>query len=176
MNGFKLNRMNSAGFALGEMLLAVAIVAVLVGIGAVVYGNLRAGITADDQASKTISLAAEIQKNYRNAGTYMTLSAAEVNKLLLVQKPLKFDGTNVLDAYGNVMTISGGTNTFAISMGGITNAISNSDCATIANRLATVAWFVSGGGNLFKQGKTINQSNLAAGCSEANTIIAASFR
>ena len=62
-----------AGFALGEMLLAVAVVAVLVGIGAVVYGNIRGGIAADDQAGSTIELVSEIQKNWRNAGTFATV-------------------------------------------------------------------------------------------------------
>lgn len=193
MKTFNMKRKLNAGFALGEMLLAVAIVAVLVGIGAVVYGNMRGGINADDQAAKTISLVADIQKNYRNAGTYTSLTAAEINKLLLLQKPLKFDGTNVIDAYGNTMSVSGGVTSFALTMGGTTNPVSNSDCASIANRLATVAWHVtvgtsaglgtgagagqvSAGGSLFKQGKTINQTNLTTGCSQANPIIAASFR
>lgn len=193
MKTLNLKKKLNSGFALGEMLLAVAIVAVLVGIGAVVYGNLRGGINADDQAAKTISLVSDIQKNYRNAGTFGTLTAAEINKLLLLQKPLKFDGTNVVDAYGNVMVVSGGTTSFVLTIGGTTNPVSNADCAAIANRLGagvatninigTAATAGTGatagqvtGGNVFKAGSVITQTNLTTGCNEANPVIASMFR
>ena len=183
----------SAGYALAELLLAVAVVALLVGISAGAYAFLRGGINADDQATKTISLAADIQKNWRNAGSYATLAPAELNKLALVQKPLKWDGTNVQDGYGNTMAISGGTTSFVITIGGTTNAVSKEDCASIANRLANgVATNVNvgsaaaagtaanagqvTGGNVFKAGTTINQASLGTGCSETNPVIAASFR
>jgi prepilin-type N-terminal cleavage/methylation domain-containing protein len=181
------------GFALAEMLLAVAVIALLVGISAGAYAFLRGGINADDQATKTIALAADIQRNWRNAGTYATLAPAEINKLALVQKPLKWDGTNVQDSYGNIMQMTGGTASFVITVGGSANPVSREDCATIANRLATgVATNVNigtsatagsagtagqvSGGNTFKVGATITQANLATGCSESNPVIAASFR
>ena len=181
------------GFALGEMLLAVALVAVLVGIGAAVYSSVRGGINADDTAAKAIALASDIQKNWRNAGTFATVSPAEVNKLALIQKPLKFDGTNLTDAWGNTMSLNGGTNSFVMTIGGTTNALSKDDCASIANRLAngvatninigTTAAAGTGanlgnvtGGSAFKTGTTINQGNLTTGCNEANPVIAASFR
>ena len=183
----------SAGYALAELLLAVAVIALLVGISAGAYAFLRGGINADDQATKTISLAADIQKNWRNAGTYSTLAPSEINKLALIQKPLKWDGTKVQDGYGNTMSVSGGTTSFVLTIGGTANAVSKEDCASIANRLATgVATNVnigtsaaagSGGtagqvtgGNVFKVGTTINQANLATGCNETNPVIAASFR
>ena len=181
------------GFALGEMLLAVALVAVLVGIGAAVYSSVRGGISADDAAAKAIALASDIQKNWRNAGTFASVSAAEANKLGLIQKPLKFDGTTLTDAWGNTMSLNGGTNSFALTIGGTANALSKDNCAAIANRLANgVATNINigataavgtganlgnvTGGNAFKTGSTINQANLATGCNEANPVIAASFR
>lgn len=179
-----------AGYALAELLLAVAVVALLVGISAGAYGFLRGGINADDQATKTVALAADIQKNWRNAGSYITLAPAEINKLALVQKPLKWDGVNVQDSYGNIMQITGGATSFAITIGGPMNPVSKEDCASIANRLATgVATNVSigtaaaagpagivTGGNAFKVGTTINQASLGTGCNESNPVIAASFR
>jgi prepilin-type N-terminal cleavage/methylation domain-containing protein len=182
-----------SGFVLAEMLLAVAVVALLVGISAGSYAFLRGGVNADDQATKTISLAADIQRNWRNAGSYSTLAAAELNKLALVQKPLKWDGANVQDSYGNTMVMSGGTTSFVLTIGGAVNPVSKEDCATIANRLATgVATNVSvgtsatagtaaaagqvTGGNAFKVGTTINQANLSTGCNEPTPVIAASFR
>lgn len=184
-----LCQQRSAGYALAELLLAVAVIALLVGISAGAYAFLRGGINADDQATKTISLAADIQKNWRNAGSYITLAAGEINKLALIQKPLKWDGVNVQDGYGNTMSVSGGPTSFVLTIGGPTNPVSKEDCASIANRLATgVATNVSigtsavgtagqvTGGNAFKVGTTINQANLATGCNESNPVIAASFR
>ncbi len=183
----------SAGFALSELLLAVAVIALLVGISAGAYAFLRGGINADDQATKTIALAADIQKNWRNAGSYGTLAPAEINRLALIQKPLTWDGVNVQDGYGNIMRVSGGSTSFVLTIGGTVNPVAKDDCASIANRLATgVATNVSigstatagvgptagqvTGGNPFKVGTTINQSNLGIGCNETNPVIAASFR
>jgi hypothetical protein len=186
-------RSAGAGFALSELLLAVAVIALLIGISAGAYAFLRGGINADDQATKTISLAADIQKNWRNAGSYATLAPAEINKLALIQKPLKWDGTNVQDGYGNTMAVSGGATSFVLTIGGTTNPVSKEDCASIANRLAngvatnvnigTTATAGTGGssgqvtgGNVFKLGTTINQASLGTGCNEANPVIAAMFR
>jgi type II secretory pathway pseudopilin PulG len=181
------------GFALGEMLLAVAIVAVIVAIGAGVYGSVRGGINADDQAAKTVALAADVQKNWRNAGTFATVSGSTVNALALVQKPIKFDGTNLQDAWGNTMAVSGGTTTFALTIGGATNPLAKDECAAVANRLGAgvatninigaAATLGSGatagtvtGGNVYKVGQTVTQASMTTGCSEASTVIAASFR
>jgi Tfp pilus assembly protein PilE len=186
-------RHSALGFALGEMMLAVAIVAVLVAIGAAVYGNLRAGINASDHAAKTIQLAADIQKHWRNAGTFATVSGATVNSLGLVQKPLKFDGTNLQDAWGNTMSMSGGTTTFSITIGGATNPLAKDECAAVAIRLGAgvasninigaAATLGSGatagtvtGGNIYKVGQTLTQTSLTAGCSETSTVVAARFR
>jgi prepilin-type N-terminal cleavage/methylation domain-containing protein len=193
MQQFSLSRRPSRGFALGEMMLAVAIVAVIVAIGAAVYGNMRGGINADDQAAKTVQLAADIQKNWRNAGTFATVSGSTVNALSLVQKPIKFDGTNLQDAWGNTMSVSGGTTTFSLTSGGATNPLGKDECAAVANRLGsgvatninvgTAATLGSGatagtvtGGNSYKVGQTVTQASLTTGCSEASTVIAASFR
>jgi hypothetical protein len=183
----------STGFVLAEMLLAIAVVALLIGISAGAYAFLRGGINADDQATKTIALAADIQKNWRNAGSYAALAPSDLSKLTLIQKPLKWDGTNVLDSNGNIMLISGGTTSFVLTVGGAVNPLSNQDCATIANRLATgVATNVNvgaaasagsgatagqvSGGNVFKSGPTLTQASLTTGCNETSPVIAASFR
>jgi prepilin-type N-terminal cleavage/methylation domain-containing protein len=193
MRTVNMKRNGNRGFALGEMMLAVAIVAVLVAIGAAVYGNMRSGINADDQAAKTVQLAADVQKNWRNAGTFATVSGSTVNALSLVQKPIKFDGTNLVDAWGNTMSMSGGTTTFSLTIGGATNPLGKDECASVVNRLGAgvatninvgaTAALGSGatagtvtGGNVYKAGQTVTQASLTTGCSEASTVVAASFR
>ena len=182
----------NAGFVLTELLLGIAVVAVIALIGAGVYQSLRANVNADDMADKTIALVSDVQRQWRNAGPYASLSAAEVDKISLVKAPLKMNGTNMVDAWGNTMSLSGSASSFALTIGGSTFPISKEDCSTIANKLSSLASVIrigadaaagSGGsagtvtgGNLFKSGATITQSGLTDGCSATNTVIAAAFR
>lgn len=187
------NRKNqSRGFVLTELLLGVAVVAMLALIGAGVYQGLKAGINADDMGSKTIGMVSEIQKVWRNAGTYTTLTPAEIDKVSLVVSPMRMSGANLLDAWGNTMTLNGGQSSFALTIGGATAPINKDDCATIANKLASLSSIIRigssaaigtggsagtvTGGNLFKSGATITQNSLTTGCNEANPVIAAQFR
>ena len=176
------------GFALLELVLAVAVVGVLAAIGTGVYSVMNSGIKADDQANKTITMVSAIQKNWRNSGGFASVTGAELNKLSLIAAPLRFETPNVVDAFGNTMIINGGASSFAITTGGASSSISAEDCATIANKLssvahtirvgddATAAAGVVTGGHLFKSGTTFTQANLGAGCEETGTIIAAQFR
>lgn len=182
----------SRGFVLTELLLGVAVVSVLALIGAGVYQGLKAGINADDMGSKTIGMVSEIQKVWRNAGNYTSVSPAEINKVSLVVAPMRMSGTDMLDAWGNTMTLNGGQSSFALTIGGATAPINKDDCATIANKLASLGSVIRigasaavgtggsagtvTGGQLFKTGATITQAGLTDGCSEANTVIAAQFR
>ena len=176
------------GFALLELVLAVAVVGVLAAIGTGVYNAMNNGIKADDQANKMITMASAVQTNWRNSGGYTTLTGAELNKLSLIAAPLRFVTPEEVDAFGNKMIINGGAATFAITTGGATGAIGPDDCSTIANKLAAIAHTINigkaataaagvvSGGVVFKAGTTFTQANLATGCADAPTVIAAQFR
>lgn len=183
----QIGKNQARGFALGELLLAIAVIALLVAIGAGVYSSMRSGINADDMGAKTVELAADIQKNWRTAGDYSTVSADAINKLALIHAPITMSGTDMQDGWGNTMTLNGTRSSFAITIGGATAPLSRDDCSSIANRLtiasvvrvgasASAAAGIVTGGNLFKNGATIDQTQLITGCSEGNTIIAAQFR
>lgn len=186
--GAARRRAVQTGFVLQELLLGVAIVAVLGVIGAGIYLGLRSSINADDMANKTIEMATEIQRNYRNAGTYASVNAVELNKIALLKAPIKFSTPNALDAWGNTMKISGTGATFAITIGGSTTPMAKDDCATVANKLGALATKITigadadaasgvvSGTNTYKDGATYTQTSLTTGCSEANPVIAAQFR
>jgi hypothetical protein len=139
-------------------------------------------------ADKSIAMVAEIQKNWRNAGSYTSVSGAEINKLALIRSPMKFDGSAMQDAWGNSMTLNGGTTSFALTIGGAANPLDKDACGNIATKLAAVATNINIGqsasgvsgqvssGNTYKSGSTITQSGLTTGCNETGTIIAAQFR
>ena len=178
----------SRGFVLTELLLAIAIVAVLGLIGVGVYQGLRGTISADDRADKSIAMVADIQKNWRNVGSYSSVSGSEINKLSLIKSPMKFDGNAMQDAWGNTTTLNGGTTSFALTIGGATNPIDKDACGSIATKLAGLATNINIGqaasgvsgqvssGNVYKTGATITQTGLTTGCNETGTIIAAQFR
>lgn len=191
-NQFVAKKKKQLGMTLQEMMLVFVVVAIVTAIAVGVFNNLRGGVAADDMASKTLLLASNIQKHWRNAGSYTTLTAEAVDKISLVEKPLRMQGTSLLDAWGNTMGISGGQSAFSITIGGSTNPINKEDCATLANNLSSIATSIrvgadaavgSGatagtitGGNLFKNGTTIDQAALIDGCNASDTIIAAQFR
>lgn len=182
---------SSRGFVLTELMLGVAVVAVLAVIGAGVYKTMVGGISAEDMANKAIAMSAEIQRIYKKPG-FTTVSPVEINKISLVQPPMRMSGSNLLDAWGNTMSLNGGAGSFAMTIGGATAPLNNEDCATIATKLESIASVIrigasasvgSGGtagtvtgGNLYKTGATITQTAMTDGCSEANTVIAAQFR
>ncbi|CAN7741750.1 hypothetical protein LJR118_006642 [Acidovorax sp. LjRoot118] len=179
---------SSKGFVLTELVLGLAVVAAVVAIGVGAYTVIRGGISADDQGNKMISMAASIQNNWRNAGSYATLTGEELNKLALITAPMKFVTPDVTDGWGNTMTINGGPASFVMSVGGATAPINKDACASIANRLSSVAQTirigtsatgaagVATGGNVFKQGETYTQASLGTGCNEPSTVIVAQFR
>lgn len=180
------------GFVLQELLVGLVVVAILAVIGIGIYNGMRADINATDQGNKTIEMVSAVQKHWRNAGNYGTVSAAGINQINLVKSPIRYDGTNLTDAWGNTMSVSGGTTSFSLTVGGATSAMDKEDCATIAARLAAIALNVrigtaaavgSGatagqitGGNLYKNGTTYTQASLTTGCNEASPVIAAQFR
>ncbi|SFF31968.1 prepilin-type N-terminal cleavage/methylation domain-containing protein [Paracidovorax wautersii] len=176
------------GFALGELLLALAVVGIIVAGLFVTFTGLRGTVGANDVGDKIMMMVADIQKNWRTSNSFATVSAAEINKLSLIRSPLNYDGTNLKDGWGNVMSINGSATSFALTIGGSTFPIQQDDCASLVARLSPVANAIRigadaaaaggaiSGGSLYKSGATITQSGLTTGCSASNPIIAAQFR
>jgi type II secretory pathway pseudopilin PulG len=183
------------GFALNELLLMVAIVSVLVAIGASVYSGLRDNVGAEEQAQRMVDMAADVRRFMGKAeGTYLGLTPARANGLGLIKLPLRWDGTKILDRWGNAMDLFGaGPFQFSITAGGAASTMSPSDCAALASKLASSAlqvmvgtgtviskagatngWVT--GGLLYKDGMVVSQSNLTTGCAQASPVVGASFR
>ncbi len=184
-------RATQVGYILNEMLLAVAVFAVLTGIAGMSFQALKRSAQADDQALKFATLANDIRKSYRPAGTFTTLAATGVAKLGLVQKPMYTDGTNVFDTWANQLQFSGSDTAFAIILGG-NGVMTPQECTAFAAAVQDSAYEVrigaavvlgSGatlgrttGGNGYKTaGGTFDGAALATGCAEASTRIGVSF-
>jgi hypothetical protein len=184
-----------AGFVLGELLLMMAVIAVAIGIGTAFYANIRSSVKADEQAERMVQLAADIRQYIgKSSGDYTSLSPALANSLGLVRQPMTWDVSALLDVWGNTMNIGGsGAWRFSLTAGGATQPMSPSECAAVARRLADTAYRVTigaavvvsngwtSGGSAYKTAGgvppngAISQTSLTAGCSEANTIVGASF-
>lgn len=181
-------RSRQRGLALADLALWVVVGGLIVAGGMATYNFLKGSVSAGDMGEKTVLMVSDIQKNWKSAGSYSSVSPAEVNKLSLIRNPLKYDGTNLLDGWGNTMTLNGGAAAFAITIGGATVPMQQDDCATVVQRIApmaaalrvgadaSAAGGVISGGAVYKTGATITQAGLTDGCSAASPIIAAQFR
>lgn len=176
------------GLALADMALWVVVGAAVVAGAMMTYNYLKGSVGAGEMGEKTALMVSDIQKNWKSAGTFASVSPAEVNKLSLIRNPLKFDGTNLLDGWGNTMALTGGAASFSLTIGGATVPMQQDDCATVVHRLAPMAAAIRvgadaaaaagaiTGGNVYKTGAVVTQAGLTDGCSAANPIIAAQFR
>ena len=181
------------GFTLVEIMIVLAIIGTA--IGGVLYYQSRAENTqAATKTSSDIALmASKIKTYFRPSNSVMGVTATNINGMALVSAPMKFDGTNMVDPWGNAMTVGGGTLSFALSMGGSTAPIDKEVCTSLATALsdkatavrigAAAAVSTSGstagtisGGNLYKgAGTAPDPAALTTGCNEASPIIAMQF-
>ena len=177
------------GMTLIEVMIGLGIFGLI--LGAVLYYQTRAENSqrANQQATDLAQIASKVKTYYGPSNSYSALSAASINNMALINAPMKYDGTNVIDAFGNAMTITGATRTFAITVGGSTAALDKEVCTSIATKLAANALVINvgsaaaaatgavSGGSVYKASAsaTPNAANLATGCAEASPIIAAQF-
>jgi type II secretory pathway pseudopilin PulG len=185
-------RRRALGFVLQELLLAVAIVSVIAAVSLGVYTSVRDSSKAEEQAQVMVDIASNVRRVFGKAqGNYTGVTAARVSTLGLVRQPLRWNGTNLQDAWGNTMTIYGsGPWMFSMTAGG--GGITAVECAALATRLAitaasvrvgtTAAVSTSGatdgwvlGGHPYKANNAFNQANLTTGCSESNAVVGATF-
>ncbi len=89
------------------------------------------------------------------------------------------------------MLVAGGKNTFALTVGGVFNPMTPDECATVVNRLSSIALninvgrsatleagFNAGkitGGLSYKNSALVNQDSLTSGCSQVSPVVAAEF-
>jgi prepilin-type N-terminal cleavage/methylation domain-containing protein len=181
------------GFTLVEIMIVLAIIGTA--IGGILYYQSRAENTqaATKTSSDVALMASKIKTYFRASNSYTNVTASRINGMALVTAPMKFDGTNMVDPWGNTMSVAGGTLSFAISMGGATAPIDKEVCTSLASALADKATAIrvgtaaavstSGstagtisGGNLYKgAGVTADSAALATGCNESSTVIAMQF-
>lgn len=179
----------SKGFTLIEIMIALAIMGIA--IAAVLYyqgkaeGSQKALATVQD----TTSLASKIKAMYGPQNTYTSITAADLEKMGIVPSGFTVTSGVIYDAYGNVMTFTGGPSTFTISVGGDTGPLQNEECAAIAtgirgNAMAVMvgsdaagAAGIATGGSAYKElnGK-LHADNLASGCDGDSPKVVMQFR
>ena len=182
------NMRKQRGLAMADMALWVVVTAIIIGGLLAAYRFVKGGVSASDLGEKVTLMVSDIQKNWANANDFSSVTPTEINKLALIRPPLKFDGTNMFDAYGNQMTMNGSRTTFGVTLGGSTAPITQEDCASIVARVQPIATHINigaaattsagviSGGQSYKNGAVITQAGLTGGCSEQNPIIAMQFR
>ena len=176
------------GFTLIEIMIALGVIGTAV--AAVLYYQSRAehGQSANKTAQDVSMMASKIKGLLGPSNSYGPLTPAWVNSSALVNSPMKYDGTNLQDPWGNTMSVNGNTTTFAITVGGSTSALDKEVCTSIASKMvsnataihigaATATAGVVAGGSAYKAvGGTADGALLATGCNVANPVIAMQFR
>lgn len=177
------------GFTLIEIMIALGIMGAAAA-GVLYYQNrAETGQAASKTATDISMIASKVKSYYGPSNSYSALTGAKLNEMSLIPAPMKYDGANVLDPWGNAMIINGGTTSFAITIGGATSPLDKEACNSIASKLAENAQRINvgaatatsgaiSGGSVYKASfsSTPDASALATGCNVADAVIAAQFR
>jgi prepilin-type N-terminal cleavage/methylation domain-containing protein len=189
-----LKTKHEQGFSLIELIIVLAIIAASVALILERQSKAQESNKSNDTVQAVSYMVSKIKTFYASSGSYTGLSASVINGMSLLNQPLKWDGTNILDAWNNPLVLSGnpsaGVPSFALSIGGSVNALSKETCSALATALAAgadlvnvgastevqVASGVVSGGSVYK-GSTgaLNVSNVATGCSSSSPVIGLQF-
>lgn len=188
---------NQKGFTVIEALIVIGLA--LAGLALVLSNSTKAGNKSNikDAVTTASNMVTVVHDNLASSGSFNALTAAVVNGLAVVDAPYTFDGTNIRDPYGNVVTFvgnaaaAGTAPSFVKTFGGATNPISSADCSTFAKGMVSKADIVrigaaasmtttnglAGGGSVYKAnaGATPDITALTTGCAATNPMIVMQF-
>jgi prepilin-type N-terminal cleavage/methylation domain-containing protein len=182
------------GFSLIELIIVLAIIAASVALILDRQSKAQESNKSNDTVQAVSYMVSKIKTFYASSGSYTGLSAAVINGMSLLNQPLKWDGSAILDAWNNPLGVSGnaasGTPSFALTIGGSVNALSKETCSALATALASGADVVNvgsstevqisagvvSGGSVYKSSSgALTVSNVATGCSSTNAVIGLQF-
>ncbi len=183
------SRLRQLGFTIIEITIAMGIIGTAVAV-ALYYQSRAENSQSSNKTAQDLALMASKIKTYLSpSNSYAAATPAWVNSSALVNSPMKYDGANLLDPWGNTMSVSGNTTTFAITIGGTTSTLDKEVCTSIASKVAesasaiyigtaaTATAGVATGGSAYKAvGGAPSGANLATGCNTATPVIAMQFR
>jgi prepilin-type N-terminal cleavage/methylation domain-containing protein len=182
------------GFSLIELIIVLAIIAASVALILDRQSKAQESNKSNDTVQAVSYMVSKIKTFYASSGSYTGLSAAVINGMSLLNQPLKWDGSAILDAWNNPLGVSGnaasGTPSFALTIGGSVNALSKETCSALATALASGADVVNvgsstevqmsagvvSGGSVYKSSSgALTVGNVATGCSSTNPVIGLQF-
>lgn len=179
----------SIGFTLLEFLIVIAVIGGLIAGVLILQGQANSGVTTNKAVRSITLIEGKVRQLFASSGSYVKLTPAFLNGVALIPEPFKYVGTNMLDPYGNTMSVNGGASSFALTVGGTTAPLDKEVCASLASDLsssattirigsaATAAVGVIAGGNVYKAtGGVVDEAALATGCAETATVIAYQYR
>ena len=182
------------GFSLIELIIVLAIIAASVALILDRQSKAQETNRSNDTVQAVSYMVSKIKTFYASSGGYNGLSAVVINGMSLLNQPLKWDGSSILDAWNNPLGVSGNatsaTPSFALSIGGSVNPLNKETCSALATALAAGADVVDvgastevqlnsglvSGGSVYKSATgALNVASVATGCSATNPLIALQF-
>lgn len=185
----KYTKFKSHGFTLIEIMIALAIMGGALGLILAYQNKAEASQKANRTVEDVSLLASKIKTMYGPMNSYATVTATSLNDMGLTPGGMSFATPNIVDAYGNTVSITGAAASFAITIGGATGPLDKEICSSIATNLSTqatainvggaataAAGAVSGGSAYKTTAGALSVANLATGCATASPVIALQFR
>lgn len=183
------------GLTLVELLISLVV------IGAILSAVISRQNKADNKrmANETTATLSNVITTMRSvrapSGTFNGLSASEVNGMNVIGAPLAWNGTAIIDPWGNPLAFVGNAAaaapSFVVTIGGTVSPLDKEVCNILATQLVGIADAVNigastaitttngliGGGSVYKAaGGTPNAANLSTGCQATNPVIGLQFR
>jgi hypothetical protein len=172
----KLNRKKARGFVMGELLLGVAIVAIISVGGFLAYRALAADTASDKQIAGIVDFVGKSKEIYGAAGAWTDFTIPNMVKLNRLPPQFSKDATSgsekIYDANKNEITLTAAANQGTVDF----TSASQEECSKVGQRVADLAYSLSAGptGTLSvvkSATQTFSVTNLATGCSGTNPIV-----
>jgi hypothetical protein len=174
--GLKKRPSKQGGFVMGELLLAVGIIAV-VAVGAfLAYRALSADTASDKQIAGVVDFVGKSKEIFGAAGSWTTFTVPNMVHLNRLPPQFTSDATSgsevIYDANKNPVTLTAATNQGTVQL----TTVSQEECSKIGQRLADLTYTMSVGPtaslSVVKSAtQTFSVTNLATGCSGTTPVI-----
>jgi len=186
------------GWVSVEAGLVALLVAGAVGFAFYTFGNVTKSMNSTNIVRAVSTMISNARNLYSSTGDYDETGTAPNNGLAnintwingkLYQKPFKSDSVNIIDPWGNNISVGASNTVFGLAFGG--TGISSEECVKVAQGLLDLGNQLNVGGaatisaaGVVSGGQTVKadasstplQSKITTGCNETNPKIAVNFR
>jgi type II secretory pathway pseudopilin PulG len=174
LRGSRTSNRRARGVTMLETLLVVGVGGVLIAGAFLGYNVVNKDNGTQQLSQNAVQMIGKIKSAY-GSGAFTGMTATTIQQMGALPSGWSVSGANIVDNFGNNITLSVGANTYGVQFNGLTQ----SNCAAFASQVVNAAYAVSvgttgavtmtsgvpsGGSAYLAGGGTPNATNLATGC------------